>query len=78
MRLTDLLQSLHRHRSSQGRRFNTVVCRPTHVERWMNGNYEQLRLVFAEHGIRLHIDAASPWPDMSFLWIDRPLEPALA
>ena len=78
MSLLDLLQTLHRYRSTQGRRFNTVVCRPTPVERWMNGNLEQLRLVFSEHGIRLQVDAGSPWPDMSFLWIDRPLETAAA
>ena len=51
-------------------RFNTVVCKPEHVALLGDGRAETLRLIFAEHGLRLQIDAMSPWPSLTVLWID--------
>lgn len=68
--LAELLATAHRLRAERGLRFNTVVCKPDHVADYGGGRAETLRLIFAEHGLRLQIDAASPWPSLTVLWID--------
>ena len=68
--LADLLGTAHRLRAERGLRFNTVVCKPEHVALLADGRAETLRLIFAEHGLRLQIDAMSPWPSLTVLWID--------
>lgn len=75
MTLGDLLQAVEVERRERGARFNTVVCRPDHVDQWSTfATREQVRLLFAEHGLTLNVDPACPWDHMAFLWIDRPLE----
>ena len=73
MTIGDLLVAVETERST-GRRFNTIVCRPQHLERWTRLDPDALRCVFAEHDLRLHVDPASPWEQVSVLWIDRPIE----
>ena len=68
--LAELLATAHRLRAERGLRFNTVVCKPEHVATLGDGRAETLRLIFAEHGLKLSIDAASPWPSLTVLWID--------
>ena len=75
MTLGDLLQAVELERMERGARFNTVVCRPAHVDQWAaHATPEELRLLLAEHGLTLNVDPACPWDHMAFLWIDRPLE----
>lgn len=57
-------------RRAQGVRYNTVVCRPRHLDAWDHVDADTLRLVLAEHGLRLQVDAFSPWSCLSVLWID--------
>ena len=79
MTLGDLLGAVEAERVARGARFNTVVCRPDHVDCWSQfATREELRLLFAEHGLALHVDPACPWDHMAFLWIDRPLEAVAA
>jgi hypothetical protein len=47
-----------------------VVCRPEHVDTWGQVDPATLRLLFAEHGLKLQIDGASPWSQVSLLWIE--------
>ena len=76
--LADLLATAHRLRSERGLRFNTVVCKPEHVSLLADGRGETLRMIFAEHGLRLQVDAMSPWPSLTVLWIDpAPAEPGI-
>lgn len=79
MTLGDILQAVELERRERGARFNTVVCRPDHVDQWSSfATREQVRLLFAEHGLTLNVDPACPWDHMAFLWIDRPLEAVAA
>ena len=79
MTLGDLLQAVEVERTARGARFNTVVCRPDHVDQWAGfATREQVRLLFAEHGLKLQVDPACPWDHMAFLWIDRPLDEPVA
>ena len=68
--LADIVATAERLRVERGMRFNTVVCRPEHVAHLGDGSRETLRLIFAEHGLRLQVDAMSPWPSLTVLWID--------
>ena len=74
MQLGTLLESLEAERRRNGTRFNTLVCRPQDLAAWRHVSPEALRLIFAEHGLRLQVDPASPWTSVSALWI----EPATA
>src|SRR5687767_2831847 len=70
MKLLAVLESIETERRRDGARFNTIVCRPQHLDTWAHATVETLRLVFAEHGLRLHVDAASPWAGIAALWIE--------
>ena len=74
MQLGAILEQIEAERRRDGARFNTVVCRPRHLAACGHVTQEALRLVFAEHGLRVHVDAASPWSGIAALWI----EPAVA
>lgn len=74
MTLGELIEAVETERRMRGARYNTVVCRPEHLEAWGQVDRATLRLVFAEHGLRLQVDAASPWRQVSLLYI----EPAVA
>ena len=74
MTLGTLIEAVEAERRLRGSRYNTIVCRPEHLAAWDHLDAATLRLVFAEHGLRLQIDGASPWAQVSLLWI----EPAVA
>lgn len=74
MTLGELIETIVVERRLRGSRYNTIVCRPEHLAAWEHVDATSLRLVFAEHGLRLHVDGASPWSQVSLLWI----EPAVA
>lgn len=74
MTLGTLIEAVEVERRLRGSRYNTIVCRPEHLATWGHLDAESLRLVFAEHGLRLQVDGASPWSQVSLLWI----EPAVA
>jgi hypothetical protein len=75
MTMGELLQAVEAERAERGARFNTVVCRPDHVDQFAPyATREEMRLMFAEHGLTLNVDPACPWTHMAFLWIERPLE----
>lgn len=70
MPLGALLDSLAAESRREGSRFNTVVCRPQHLEAWPYASPESVRLMFAEHGLRLQVDPGSPWAGVAALWIE--------
>ena len=70
MTLGELIEAIEAERRLRGSRYNTIVCRPGHLAAWQHVDPASLRLVFAEHGLRLHVDAASPWAQVSLLWIE--------
>ena len=70
MPLGALLDSLEAERRRAGSRFNTIVCRPQHLDAWTHASRESLRLIFAEHGLRLQVDPGSPWAGIAALWIE--------
>lgn len=78
MTLGELLQAVEGERRMRGARYNTIVCRPQHLECWDHADPRSLRLIFAEHGLRLQVDAASPWSQVSLLWIEPAVTPAAA
>ena len=70
MTLGEMIGAIEAERRLRGSRYNTVVCRPEHLEAWAHVDAGTLRLLFAEHGLRLQVDAASPWSQVSLLWIE--------
>ena len=70
MTLAQLLDAVDAERRMRGARFNTIVCRPQHLEAWSHVGFPTLRLLFAEHGLRLQVDAGSPWNQAALLWIE--------
>lgn len=74
MTLGELIEAVEAERRLRGSRFNTIVCRPEHLEARGHLDPQTLRLVFAEHGLRLQVDGASPWSQLTLIWI----EPTLA
>jgi hypothetical protein len=78
MTLGELIEAVEAERRLRGSRYNTIVCRPGHLAAWSHVDAASLRLVFAEHGLRLQVDAASPWSQVSLLWIEREVAAATA
>ena len=78
MTLGELIEAVEAERRLRGSRYNTIVCRPEHLAAWRHLDAASLRLVFAEHGLRLHVDAASPWAQVSLLWIEPAVTAAAA
>lgn len=70
MTLGEMIEAVEGERRLRGSRYNTVVCRPEHLAVWSHVDHSTLRLLFAEHGLRLQIDAASPWSQLTLLWIE--------
>ena len=78
MTLGELIEAVEAERRLRGSRYNTVVCRPDHLAAWSHLDASSLRLVFAEHGLKLQVDAASPWSQVSLLWIEPSVATATA
>lgn len=78
MTLGELIETVEAERRLRGSRYNTIVCRPEHLAAWGHLGASALRLVFAEHGLRLQVDAASPWQQVSLLWIEPQVAAAAA
>jgi hypothetical protein len=70
MTLGEMIEAIEAERRLRGSCYNTVVCRPEHVDTWGQVDPATLRLLFAEHGLKLQIDGASPWSQVSLLWIE--------
>lgn len=70
MTLGKLIEAVETERRMRGARYNTVVCRPEHLATWGHVDARTLRLLFAEHGLRLQVDAASPWKQVTLLYIE--------
>ena len=70
MKLLAVLESIETERRRDGARFITIVCRPQHLDSWAHVTLETVRLVFAEHGLRLPGVASSPWAGIAALWIE--------
>jgi len=70
MTLGELIEAVEAERTLRGSRYNTIVCRPEHLAAWKHLDANTLRLLFAEHGLRLQVDSWSPWAQASLLWIE--------
>ena len=78
MTLGELIEAVEAERRLRGSRYNTIICRPEHLAAWRHLDGNTLRLMFAEHGLRLQVDSASPWSQVSLLWIEPSIATATA